>query len=100
MGKKILFLILVLTITVQPNLHELGWESIPTQKNQKELQYDVTVVLKLVQVFVTDKNENPVTGLTKDDFILHDNGKLQTITDFEKYISAKPDKKSSTVTFQ
>ena len=71
MGKKILFLILVLTITVQPNLHELGWESIPTQKNQKELQYDVTVVLKLVQVFVTDKNGNPVTDLTKDDFILH-----------------------------
>lgn len=93
MRKKILFLILVLAFTIQPNLHELGLESIQTQKYQKALQYEVTVVLKLVQVFVTDKNGNPVTDLTKDDFILHDNGKLQTITDFEKHISAKPDKK-------
>lgn len=93
MRKKILFLILFLAFTIQPNLHELGLESIQTQKYQKALQYEVTVVLKLVQVFVTDKNGNPVTDLTKDDFILHDNGKLQTITDFEKHISAKPDKK-------
>lgn len=93
MRKKILFLILVLAFTIQPNLHELGLELIQTQKYQKALQYEVTVVLKLVQVFVTDKNGNPVTDLTKDDFILHDNGKLQTITDFEKHISAKPDKK-------
>lgn len=93
MRKKILFLILVLAFTIQPNLHELGLESIQTQKYQKALQYEVTVVLKLVQVFVTDKNGNPVTDLTKDDFILHDNGKLQTITDFEKHISAKSDKK-------
>lgn len=93
MRKKILFLILVLAFTIQPNLHELGLESIQTQKNQKALHYEVTVALKLVQIFVTDKNGNPVTDLTKDEFILYDNGKLQTITDFEKHISAKPDKK-------
>lgn len=91
MRKKIFFLIIIFALSIQPNLHELGLESIQTQKNQKELQYAVTVVLKLVQVFVTDKNGNPVTDLTKDDFILHDNGKLQTITDFEKHISVQPD---------
>jgi len=53
----------------------------------------VAVTLKLVQVFVTDKKGNPITDLTKDDFILYDNSKLQTITDFEKHILTQPEKK-------
>ena len=63
------------------------------QKNQKPLQHEVTVTLKLVHVYVLDKNGNPVTDLTKEDFILYDNGKLQTITDFEKHLLLKPEKK-------
>ena len=93
MKKKIFFLFFFLAFATLPYLHELNPDSTQTQKSQKAFQYEVTVVLKLVQVFVTDKEGNPVTDLTKDDFILHDSGKLQTITDFEKHISAKPDKK-------
>jgi len=67
--------------------------SLQQKKSETQLQYEVTVVLKLIQVYVADKNGNPVTDLAKDDFILYDNGKLQTITDFEKHILIKPEKK-------
>ncbi len=57
---------------------------------QKPLQHEVTVTLKLIQVFVTDKNGNPVTDLTKDDFILSDDGKPQKLTEFEKHFLSLP----------
>jgi len=52
----------------------------------------VAVTLKLIQIYVTDKKGNPVTDLEKSDFILYDNGKLQEITDFEKYIFTEPER--------
>ena len=54
---------------------------------QKELQHDVAVTLKLIQVYVTDEDGNPVTDLRKEDFILSDNGELKTITDFETHFA-------------
>ena len=42
----------------------------------------VTTRLVLVDVVVTDKDNRPVTGLTRDDFILLENGKPQTIATF------------------
>jgi VWFA-related protein len=47
------------------------------------IQEKVTVVLKLVQVFVSDKDGRPVAGLKKEDFVLYEDGKEKTITDFE-----------------
>lgn len=35
-----------------------------------------------VSVIVTDENDRPVTGLTRDDFVLSANGQAQTIADF------------------
>ncbi len=69
----------------------LGWkgflsDSYQAGKNQKGLQHEVAVTLKLVQVYVTDKNGKPVVDLSKSDFILYDNGVLQEVTDLEKYI--------------
>ena len=93
MKKKIFLLILLLFFAVQPNIHGLESESPQAKKEQEALQHEVVVTLKLVQVFVTDKKGNPITDLTKDDFILYDNSKLQTITDFEKHILAQPEKK-------
>ena len=52
---------------------------------QKPLQHEVNVTLKLIQVYVTDKDGKPVTNLTKSDFRLFDNGRPQAITDFEKH---------------
>jgi VWFA-related protein len=57
-----------------------------SKTKQETLQYEVTVTLKLIQVYVTDKKGNPVTYLKKSDFELYDNGKLKKITDFEKHI--------------
>ncbi len=55
------------------------------QTAARSFQYDVTVTLKLVQVYVTDKSGMPVRDLVKEDFALTDNGKLVNITDFEKH---------------
>jgi len=59
---------------------------------QKELQHEAAVTLKLIQVYVTDKDGNPVTDLKKEDFILWDNEKQQKITDFETHVFVFPKK--------
>jgi VWFA-related protein len=55
------------------------------QTPTKPLQYDIAVTLKLIQVYVTDKDGKPVRDLTTDEFTLSDNGKPVTITAFEKH---------------
>ncbi|MBE3125378.1 MAG: VWA domain-containing protein [Acidobacteria bacterium] len=52
---------------------------------QPRLQYDVSVTLKLIQVYVTDKSGKPVRDLAKEDFVVFDGGKPVTLTDFEKH---------------
>jgi len=61
-------------------------------KIQQELKHEVTVTLKLIQVYVTDKKGNPIMDLTQSDFDLKDNGKTQDITEFEKHILYPPEK--------
>ena len=53
------------------------------KKDQKELEHEAVVTLKLVQVYVTDKKGNPIMDLELDDFELYDNGKIQKITGFD-----------------
>ena len=50
----------------------------------------MAVTLKLIQVYVTDKDGNPVSDLKLDDFVVYDNKKLQKITDFEQYKLTSP----------
>jgi VWFA-related protein len=45
------------------------------------LQYEVSVILKLIHVYVTDKSGKPIVDLTKDDY-----GKSVTLTVFERHI--------------
>jgi len=60
---------------------------------EKPLQHEVSVTLKLVQVYVTDKKGDPVKDLKKEDFIVYDNGRAMTLTEFEKHIlTALPQK--------
>lgn len=54
------------------------------------IQHEVTVALKLVQIYVTDKKGNPVVDLGKEDFIIYDNGKKQPVTEFEIHILHLP----------
>jgi len=87
--KKLILIAFILCFTLFANP-----KPIQQKKSETQLQYEVTVTLKLVQVYVTYKNGNPVTDLTKNDFILYDNGKLQEITDFEKHLLIQPEKRS------
>ena len=57
-------------------------ESVSFQQRDPQ-EYEVSVTLKLVQVFVTDKNGVPVTDLGREDFELYEDGRLRVITDFE-----------------
>jgi VWFA-related protein len=61
------------------------------QTREIELQHEVTVTLKLIQVYVVDKQGKPVTGLTADDFEVKDNGRLKKITEFEKHMQVLPE---------
>ncbi len=54
-------------------------------ETQEQLKHEVTVTLKLVQVYVLDKSGSAVADLTKADFELYDNGQAKPITDFEKH---------------
>ncbi|MFH2042833.1 MAG: VWA domain-containing protein, partial [Acidobacteriota bacterium] len=59
----------------------------------QELKHEVTVTLKLIPVYVTDKSGNPVTDLKKDDFVISVNKQIREVTEFERYIlSPLPDK--------
>jgi VWFA-related protein len=64
--------------------------STQNQEKTQELRHEVAVTLKLIQVYVTDKKGNPVLDLGKEDFVIYDNGKEKSITEFEKHILAVP----------
>lgn len=67
--------------------------SIPSTQRLEQtqgLQHEVTVTLKLIQVYVTDKKGNPAVNLKKEDFVIYDNGKKQSITEFEQHILSLP----------
>lgn len=50
-------------------------------------KYDVTVTLKLIQVYVTDNKGHPVSDLTVDDFAVTDSGRPMTLTEFERHVA-------------
>lgn len=60
------------------------------QEKSQELKHEVAVTLKLIQVYVTDKKGNPILDLTKENFIIHDNGEKKPITEFERHILSLP----------
>jgi VWFA-related protein len=69
----------------------VGW--LPARQSgqiQKIPRHDASAVVKLVPVRVLDQNGRPVMGLTRDDFVLHDNNVLQKITEFEVHSFAPP----------
>ena len=65
------------------------------QKEVDSLQYEVSVALKLIQVYVSYKDGNPVLDLTREDFLLYDNGRPMTVTDFEIHRLTLPSKRDT-----
>jgi VWFA-related protein len=86
----VVFLPLVL-VPLQPAGLKLPPGSSQETNGQTTLQHEVTVTLKLVQVFVADPDGNPAADLEKADFVLYDNGKIEKITDFEKHFIQTPE---------
>jgi len=75
--KTCIFVLIALNIISVKQMHP--------QDVSQPLQHDVSVALKLLQVYVTDKQGKAVSGLSKDDFEIWDDGKIQKITEFEAH---------------
>ncbi len=71
---------------------------VPSQERKADtpLQHKVTVTLKLIQVYVTDKKGNPTEDLSLEDFLLWDNGQKKQITEFEKHLLRLSSSESAT----
>lgn len=80
---RIMFVIMIFSLSIFLQ-SESG--SLSTQTKQKSLEHEVTVTLKLVQIFVTDKKGNPVMNLKQEDFELFEDGKPKKIDAFEKHV--------------
>ncbi len=89
---KISILLFLLFFSV---LSFLGSDLNQSKKGQDELQHEIKVTMKLIQVYVTDRIGNPVMDLEKDEFTLYDNSKIQKITGFEKHFLALPAKEKT-----
>ena len=66
----------------------LAWgqtASSPGSSNQAPYTLQVNSRVVLTDVTVTDKQGNPITGLTENDFRLLDNGKPQKLASFEEH---------------
>jgi VWFA-related protein len=72
-------------LPARPDAPRPGSRAQREQVQAPRLQYEVSVVLKLIQVRVTDKKGNPVRDLTKEDFAVTDNGQAMTLTEFERH---------------
>lgn len=88
--KRQLFFVFCIVFVLIINQFALGSIAIQKKTSQKDLRHDVTVTLKLIQVYVTDKDGNPVVDLGIDDFEIYDKGERKKITEFEKYTLAIP----------
>ena len=86
MKKNILLVSLFLSISFLSTSGDLKTEPFQTRQKQQALRHEVSVTLKLIQIYVTDKNGNPAMDLEKSDFDLYDNDKPQPITEFEKHV--------------
>jgi VWFA-related protein len=52
---------------------------------QPPLKYEVSVTLKLIQVYVIDKSGKPVRDLTREEFAVTDNGHPVSLSAFERH---------------
>ncbi len=62
----------------------------PGSSNQAPYTLQVNSRVVLTDVTVTDKQGNPITGLTQNDFRLLDNGKSQKLASFEEHRQQAP----------
>jgi VWFA-related protein len=88
--KKSFISILVTFFALTGPYFGLDDSTLPDQQEQTQLRHEVKVTLKLVQVYVTDKKGNPVLDLEQRDFLIFDENKKQTTTEFERHVLSLP----------
>ncbi len=98
--KSIGFTILLAALAAGPFAASLalpeGAAQDPAIRLAKPLRHEISVQLKLVQVYVSDAKGKPVQDLKKEDFAVYDNGQLMKVTEFERHvIAAAPGKASA-----
>ena len=84
----VLIALAALTALSSPALPQAGPAG-ARQDLTKPPQHEVSVVLKLIQVYVTDKKGRPVEDLSLGDFAVTDDGQPVVLTDFEKHTLAE-----------
>ncbi len=90
MRNKTGFILSVAALVVSTLILSLAASDAPQNKTQQPpLRHDAAAVIKLVPVRVLDAEGKPVRRLKKESFVLHDNGELKTITEFEVYESSE-----------
>ena len=90
-GCRAVFALFVLGLAASPSRPAPAPPAGPGgQDLAKPIQHEVSVVLKLVQVYVTDKKGRPVEDLGIGDFSVTDNGQPVVLTDFEKHALRAP----------
>lgn len=86
-GAVVLGLVLAFGASARAAAAEPGQDAVQARK---PLRHEVSVVLKLIQLVVLDKDGNPVTDLAKEDFSLTDNGQPMALTEFERHDARFP----------
>lgn len=90
-SKAKLFVILMIVLAAAASAVPAGQTAAPSGgRGPAGPQKEVSVILKLVQVFVADRYGRPIPDLGLSDFELLDNGLPQTITAFEAHTVALP----------
>lgn len=94
-GLFILAAVWVCGSVISPGAPDAGASPPPLQQQEvirpvKPLEHDVTVTLKLIQVYVTDGKGLPVPDLGADDFVVTDNEQPVKITEFERHLLEEP----------
>jgi VWFA-related protein len=79
-----LALVLLLVLAASPRTTARAEQQPPPASPQPT--FPTVIELVTVDVAVTDKKGQPVQGLTRDDFLVTDNGALQTLTSFEPVV--------------
>ncbi len=94
--EKLFILFLGLAILIPGSPSSVG--QTPPPAAAQNPHHDVSVTLKLIQVYVTDKKGNPAPGLTAADFEITDDGKPVSITDIEYHAAVIPGATDNTPT--
>lgn len=76
-------IISIILIIITFHLHS-SLQAQDIEKSKEKLKHDIKVIVRLLEVYVTDKNGDLITDLTPSEFFINCDGKPKPISYFEK----------------